>query len=65
MATLERACVQYWPFPNHFMLIRCLENIGEGLLHAPISSLLYNANSYIVMSTMQKSICAIQINVFG
>ena len=41
MATLERACVQsgsVLAISKYFMLIRCLENISEGLLHACISS---------------------------
>ena len=33
-----RACVQCWRNYEYFMLKRCLENIGEGLLHACISS---------------------------
>ena len=31
--------------PEYFMLKQCLENIGEGLLHACISSIILNLNS--------------------
>ena len=36
-----RACAQCWPNYEYFMLKQCLENIGEGLLHACISGTVY------------------------
>jgi hypothetical protein len=41
MTLATRACVQCWSNCEYFMLKQCLENIGEGLLHAGISSILY------------------------
>jgi hypothetical protein len=38
---LLRACAQCWPNYEYFMLKQCLENIGEGLLHACISGTVY------------------------
>jgi hypothetical protein len=38
MTSATRACVQYWRNNEYFMLKHCLRNIGEGLLHARISS---------------------------
>jgi hypothetical protein len=39
MATLERASLRsVLVISEYFMLIECLENVGEGLLHACISS---------------------------
>jgi hypothetical protein len=38
MTWATRACVQCWRNYEYFMLKQCLENIGEGLLHACISS---------------------------
>jgi hypothetical protein len=41
LPAITRACVQCWRIYEYFMLKQCLENIGEGLLHAGISSLYF------------------------
>jgi hypothetical protein len=41
MATLERESRSVLAISEYFMLILCLENIGEGLLHACISGYIF------------------------
>ena len=38
MTCVQRACVQCWRNYEYFMLKQCLENIGEGLLHAGLAN---------------------------
>ena len=44
MTRATRASGQCWCISEYFMLKQCLENKGEGLLHARISSKNSNAN---------------------
>jgi hypothetical protein len=44
MTRATRASGQCWRISEYFMLKQCLENKGEGLLHARISSKNSNAN---------------------
>jgi hypothetical protein len=46
MTWATRACVQCWRNYEEFMLKQCLENIGEGLLHACISSTRHGKSAF-------------------
>jgi hypothetical protein len=55
--TWQRACVQCWRNYEYFILKQCLENIGEGLLHACISSSNVEPGVQIVQLKYVKSVC--------
>jgi hypothetical protein len=49
MTQATRACVQCWRNYEYFMLKQCLENIGEGLLHAHVFPVdIYNCKSHFL-----------------
>jgi hypothetical protein len=58
MTWATRACVQCWRNYEYVMLRQCLENIiGEGLLHACISSILYNKT--LIYWDLGKAVCSV------